>query len=121
MSSSENRRILRALLGALLWAAVALFPASAALADALDARMAAGEVGEQLDGYVGIVIDNPSGELRALVGDINRRRREKYRGIAAKRQVEVAQVAALAGQKLVERTPSGRFVRDTGGNWRRRR
>ena len=120
MNSSERRRVLRALLGALLWAAVALFPAPAAFADSLDARKARGEVGEQLDGYVGIAIENPSPELRALVDDINRRRLERYQSIAAQRKIDTTQVAARAGEKLVERTLPGHLVRDEQNRWRKR-
>ena len=108
-------------LNGLLVLALALFAAPAALADGLDDYKASGEVGEQLDGYVGIVSQSPSAEVKATVDGINKKRREKYVGIAEARGIDVSQVAGLAGKKLAERTPSGQYVRDGSGKWRKRK
>ncbi len=106
---------------ALLAVSAALLMAPAALADSLDERKAARDIGEQLDGYVGIAIENPPPELLTLVDRINENRREKYQAIAAKRQIDTALVAALAGEKLVARALPGHLVRDKEGRWRKRK
>jgi len=105
----------------LLILALALFAAPAVLADGLDTYKASGEVGEQLDGYVGIVTGSPSAEVKATVDDINKKRRTKYASIAKERGLNVSQVAALAGKKLATRTPSGQYIRDDTGKWRKRK
>ncbi|MFQ5474165.1 MAG: YdbL family protein [Dehalococcoidia bacterium] len=127
-TTQEDREVERArppiamrhVLRALLIVAFALAAAPGAHADALDDLKASGRVGEQIDGYVGIVTSSPSEELRALVDDINRKRRERYAEIARKRGVDISQVAALAGEKLVLRAPPGQYVRDSRGEWRKR-
>jgi uncharacterized protein YdbL (DUF1318 family) len=94
--------------------------ASAASAETLDGAKSAGKIGEGLDGYVHLVDENASAEVKALVSGVNDKRREKYASIAKKRGAPVADVAALAGAKLVERTPAGQSVMDSSGNWRKK-
>ena len=120
MKRSRAQIATQPLLNGLLVLAFALFTALAVQADTLDGYKASGLLGEQLDGYVGIVTHSPSPEVKATADDVNRKRREKYSGIAETRGLEVSQVAALAGEKLVERTPSGQYVRDSSGRWRKR-
>jgi hypothetical protein len=76
-----------------------------------------GFVGQQADGYVGIV--NPPGtpELQKLVADINLQRREGYQKIAAEKQIPLAQIEALSGEKLISRARSGEWVRGADGKW----
>lgn len=91
-----------------------------AAADALGDAKRAGLVGEQADGYLGIVEPPGSAAVRALVEDINDRRRERYRGIAADNGIELEAVELLAGQKAIEKTPAGQFIRLPSGPWRRK-
>ena len=76
---------------------------------------AKGLVGEQADGYLGVV--SGGGEASALAREVNAKRRAEYAEIAQKRGTTVEAVAALAGKKLVERTPGGQYVRGSGGGW----
>ena len=105
----------------LLILALSLFAAPAVLADGLDTYKASGQVGEQLDGYVGIVTASPSGEIKATVNDINKKRRAKYASIAKERGIDISQVAALAGKKLAKRIPPGQYIQDGSGQWRKRK
>ena len=75
-----------------------------------------GLVGEQADGYHGVVGSGPP-EARTLAKSVNAERRDEYRGIAKKRGIETEAVAALAGKKLVQRTPKGQYVRGSDGSW----
>jgi uncharacterized protein YdbL (DUF1318 family) len=86
----------------------------------LDAAKSQGLVGEKADGYLGIVGANPSAEVKALANSVNTQRRAKYEEIARKNGTAVDAVAALAGQKLVDRAPAGQWVTDAAGNWRRK-
>ena len=89
-------------------------------ADALDDAKAAGQVGERIDGYLGVVDANAPSDVRALVDQINARREAKYKEIAGKQGAPVAAVAQITGKKLIERTPAGQYVLGADGQWRRK-
>ena len=91
-----------------------------AAAQSLDQAKAAGQVGERIDGYVGVVDANAPGNVRAMVDQVNAERRAKYAEIAAERGTSVQAVAQIAGQKLIERTPGGQFVLGADGQWRQK-
>lgn len=94
------------------------WPLPSAAASDLDAAKAAGWVGERPDGYLGVVSPSaPPSSAHALVEDINRRRRAHYREIAQREGTDVDVVAALAGKKLIARTPAGQYVMDAAGQW----
>jgi len=79
--------------------------------------MAAGTVGEQADGYLGIN-GSVSAEVRAEVESINIKRRAAYTDLAAKRGVTVADVAAATGcQTLANRVKQGQVYRIGTGGW----
>jgi uncharacterized protein YdbL (DUF1318 family) len=91
-----------------------------ARADALDDAKAAGIVGEQANGYLAVVEPPGSAAARSLVQEINDRRRARYAAIAERNGVELEAVELLAGQKAIEKTPPGQFVRLSDGAWRRK-
>jgi uncharacterized protein YdbL (DUF1318 family) len=96
---------------------VAWLAGSQAWALSLDEAKAAGLVGEQGDGYIGAV--NPSSEVMQLVEDINRKRLEHYQGIAAKNNLDLNDVAKLAGTKLIEKAAPADMVKGAGG-WKQK-
>ena len=100
-------------------ACAALLLATSALASPLDDARRAGQVGEQVDGYLGVVPGAPA-SAQKLVDSINVERAERYAEIAARNDTTPAAVAALAGQKLTERAAPGEWVRDADGSWRKR-
>jgi uncharacterized protein YdbL (DUF1318 family) len=100
-------------------ACVALLLALPAAASPLDDAKAAGQLGEQADGYLGLPPGAPA-SARALADQINSERAEHYAQIAARNGTEPTAVAALAGQKLVERAPAGQWVRGPDGSWKKK-
>ncbi|RMG91581.1 MAG: DUF1318 domain-containing protein [Zetaproteobacteria bacterium] len=80
-----------------------------------------GLVGEQSNGYLGIVHPPASPEIRRLVNEINRKRKTRYRSIASRTGTTLDQVEALAGKKAIEKTAPGLFVRLPSGRWIRKR
>jgi len=81
---------------------------------------ATGLVGEQADGYLGIV-GAATPELRARVSTVNIRRRSAYTQLAASRRVQVLAVAAtMACELLSTSVLPGQYYRLTDGVWRRR-
>ena len=109
----------RALL-ALPLAAAAMVLAAPARAGALAEAKAAGWVGERIDGYVGIVDPAAPPEVRALVKEINAKRRQKYEAIAAEQGIDLTKVEIIAGETLIERAKPGEWVTDRSGRWVRK-
>jgi len=101
-------------------ALVLVLAAAPVIAADLDAAKAAGQVGERVNGYVGLVDASAPGDVKALVEQVNAGRRKKYGEIAAKRGVPIEAVAAQAGAKLIERTPPGYYVMDSTGRWKKK-
>jgi len=73
----------------------------------------AGQVGEQADGYLGLVDADSS----AVVEEVNTKRRAKYEKIAANTGAPLAAVAERAGVMLLERTEAGHYIRSASGEW----
>jgi len=99
--------------------------AAATFATAADAASAAIEaakdnciVGEQSDGYLGIVDDAAASEgIRREVRSINQQRKSAFASLAAKNGVTIEDTAALTGKKLVENAGSGECVQLPDGSW----
>ncbi|SEA39753.1 YdbL family protein [Alkalimonas amylolytica] len=77
-----------------------------------------GLIGEQINGYLGVVQANA--EAQQIVELINDARRAEYSRIARDNNIAVADVEARAGQRAIERTPAGQFVK-LDGQWVRKR
>ena len=93
---------------------LALFLAAPALALNLDEAKSQGLVGEKIDGYIGAV--KSSSAVNALVNSINSQRKSHYRQISKKNGTSLSTVERLAGEKLINRAPSGQYV-NRGSGW----
>lgn len=100
-----------------LYILLPLLLSQAAVAMSLDVAKANGYVGEQYDGYIGVVHHNVPEDVHALVSNVNAKRRAHYQSISQKTQTSLANVEALAGQKAIERTPAGQYIKLKGGGW----
>ena len=94
--------------------------AGPAFALSLNEAKAEGLVGEKIDGFVGTVVADPSAEVRELVEQVNRQRRQKYDEVAKGRGVPLDAVAKITGEKQLERTPAGQYVAGADGRWRQK-
>ena len=103
-------------------AGVALGLATAASAQrdpAYAAARSAGQVGEQPDGYLGIV-GAASGDLRALVNSINIQRKSAYTQKATASGATVEQLAFTSGCNLIAQTSTGEKYKSPDGTWKTR-
>ena len=100
-------------------AAVLATPALAQRDPAYAAARAIGEVGEQPDGYLGVV-GAGSPELRALVSNINIQRKSAYTAKAQASGATVEQLAFTSGCNLIEKTAAGEKYRSPDGVWKTR-
>ena len=87
----------------------------------VDAAIARGEVGEQIDGYLGIVDGaNPSSEVRASVQDINIKRKSVYTERAETSGSSPTILAQLTGEKQIKKAAPGTYIKDASGVWKRK-
>ncbi len=103
--------------------ALAAAPVLAQGADpVVEAARSSGYVGEQADGYLGVVKAGGAADLKARVDAINIQRRAIYTDTAsAKPGVTVADVgAAAACNQFKNRVAPGQWYRDQTGAWRER-
>ncbi|MFQ5563161.1 MAG: YdbL family protein [Parvularculaceae bacterium] len=88
--------------------------ASAAIEDAKSRCI----VGEQADGYLGVVkAEEADDALRREVRDVNQQRKAYYAEIATRNGVTIEVTAALTAEKLINQAPSGQCVRNQQGVW----
>jgi hypothetical protein len=86
----------------------------------LDEAKQQGLVGEDASGYLEAVVARPDKAVRDLVAEVNAKRRAEYERIADENGIDVADVEALAGKKAIEKTAPGHYVRLPGEDWRRK-
>jgi len=96
-------------------------PALAQRDPAYEAARSAGQVGEKMDGYLGIV-GASNGELQRIVSDVNIKRRALYsqRALAAKPPVTLEEYALTAGCIAIGRTRPGEKYQAPDGSWQTR-
>lgn len=83
------------------------------------AARSAGQIGEQPDGYIGIV-GAATPELRALVADINIKRKAAYTQKASASGATVEQMAFTSGCNLIASTSPGEKYQTPSGVWKTR-
>lgn len=93
--------------------------ASAQRDPAYAAARAAGQVGEKADGYLGYVTA-PSPALRAVIEDINIKRKAVYADKAKAKGATVEEYALTSGCLLVAQTTPGEKYQAPDGSWQTR-
>ncbi|HAY07687.1 MAG TPA: YdbL family protein [Hyphomonas sp.] len=109
------------LMSALLALAALAFAPNASAGDPqIDAARAAGEIGERIDGYLGVVTASPDPALVRKVQDINNRRRAVYEQTARDNNTTVQIVAQLTGEKQIAKLEAGQYYMDASGSWKQK-
>ena len=87
----------------------------------VDGAKARGEIGEQIDGYLGIVDGaSPSTAVKNAMREINIARKAVYTEAAAGSGQPAAVFAQLTGEKQIKKAAQGHYVRDAGRVWKRK-
>ena len=108
------------LIAALVGIAVVAGTSAYAQGDASAQLRASGHVGEQADGYLGLVDAAPAA-VRSQMESVNIQRRAAYTQLAAQRGATIEEVAAAtACQLFVTRVGPDQYYRLPDGVWRRR-
>lgn len=116
---TSYRTFAKALVAGLVLAGLAVSgPALAQRDPAYDAARRAGQVGEKMDGYLGVVGDQAA-SVRNLVSDINIRRRANYaeRAQAAQPPATLQEYAFTQGCILIARLEDGLKYQAPDGTW----
>lgn len=103
-------------------AAVLALAATPALADrdpAYASARANGQIGEKMDGYLGIV-GAASPELQRLINDINIKRRAVYAERAQQNNATLEEYSISAGCQLILKTVPGEKYQAPNGTWQTR-
>ena len=75
---------------------------------------AAGLLGEQPNGYLGVV--KAQGNAAEIARLINDARRAEYQRLAKNNNIQLADVETMAGKKALEKTPVGQYIQ-LNGKW----
>ena len=101
-------------------AAVSLVAAGAAyaLSPRLETAKANCVIGEQADGYLGIVDPaRADADMRREVREVNQQRKEAYESLAATNGVTTEVAAQVTAERILNGAPSGQCIRDQNGQW----
>ena len=99
---------------------ISMMAVSVAAASPLTKPKADGLIGEQADGYVGLVRQDVPADIRKLVNDVNAKRKAGYQKIAAKEGTSLKDVEKVGGNTAIEKTLKGNYIRDASGAWRKK-
>ena len=87
--------------------------------DIRDAK-AQGLVDEANTGYIAAVKSPASAEVRALIADVNAKRKAQFTATAKKTGTRTDQVAHRFYELAVQRTSPGGFYQDSSGRWKKK-
>jgi uncharacterized protein YdbL (DUF1318 family) len=76
-------------------------------------------VGEANTGYLA-PIGTPSAEVKALVSEVNAKRKAEFKRTAEKTGATLQQVQFRFYELAVQRTKPGHYYQDPGGSWKQK-
>lgn len=80
----------------------------------LSQAKSAGLLGEQPNGYLGVV--KAQGDAEEIAQLINEARRAEYQRLAKDNGIQLSDVETIAGKKALEKTPDGQYIL-LNGKW----
>jgi uncharacterized protein YdbL (DUF1318 family) len=116
MMMKSNNRIAKVFLALL----ISMLAVSVAVASPLTKPKADGLIGEQANGYIGLVDQNAPADIKKLVKDVNAKRKAGYQKIAAKQGTSLADVEKVGGNTAIQKTLKGNYIRESSGGWRKK-
>ena len=96
---------------------ISMMAMSVAVASPLAQPKADGLIGEQANGYIGLVQQNVPADIKRLVNDVNAKRKAGYQRIAKKQGTSLAEVERVGGNTAIEKTLRGNYIRNANGSW----
>jgi len=96
---------------------ISMMAMSVAVASPLAQPKADGLIGEQANGYIGLVQQNVPANIKSLVSEVNAKRKAGYQRIAKKQGTSLAEVERVGGNTAIEKTLRGNYIRNANGSW----
>ncbi len=94
--------------------------ASTAVAADLTSAKSQGWIGEQTNGYLGLVRSDAPADVKALIADVNKKRKARYQETANKHGTPLSEVEKVGGNTTIAKTLPGNFIQDGSGRWRKK-
>ncbi len=88
-------------------------------ADLASAKQA-GWLGEQSNGYLGLVNPKAPADVKQLMKSVNSKRLQHYKRIASRNGIPLVQVEQMAGRKAIQKSAPGAYIRLASGSWKRK-
>ena len=86
----------------------------------LHSAKAQGLIGEANSGYLAAVKKPVSDEVKALIEDVNAKRKDKFQNTAKKTGTTAVQVSNRFYELAVQKTAAGHYYQDKNGNWKKK-
>ena len=96
------------------------FASQAAWAIDIHEAKDSGLVGEARTGYLAAVKTPASDDVKALISEVNSKRKAKFQEAAAKTDATLEQVQYRFYELAVQKTRSGHYYQDASGNWKKK-
>jgi len=104
----------------ILPALLLLFAFQGAWAIDLQTAKDQGLVGEANTGYLAAVSKPASSEVKALIADVNAKRKARFKNTAEKTKTTLPQVSNRFYELAVRRTRAGHYYQDASGKWKKK-
>ncbi len=100
-----------------IFATCLMLMALSAYAMDLNTAKSQGYVGEQQNGYLGLVNSSAPADARRLMDQVNSQRRSEYQSIARSNGIDLKSVETMAGKKAIDKTARGQYIQAPNGQW----
>ncbi|GJL52347.1 MAG: hypothetical protein NPIRA01_35740 [Nitrospirales bacterium] len=117
--TQQHRSIILQLFTILL-ITVSLHAGNTAFAATLDEAKSQGFLGETVSGYLALVTPTAPPDMKALMNEINQKRKDKYQEIAKRNKTTLKAVETLAGKTALLKTEAGHYVQLPNGQWQKK-
>lgn len=88
-----------------------------AFAADLTAAKQQGWIGEQNDGYLGLVRASAPADVKALIAKVNAQRKAEFAQIARRNGIAEAEAARVFAREAEARTTPGNYIQNPAGGW----
>jgi len=96
---------------------ILFFAVQSAWAIDIHAAKDQGLVGEATSGYLAAVQSPASNDVKALIADVNKKRKAQFESTAQKTGTTMAQVQNRFYELAVQKTRAGHYYQDPTGKW----
>ncbi len=96
---------------------VMIVPLVASAEFLLGKAKSAGQVGEQRDGYLGLVDQRAPADIKKMVVDTNQRRKQRYQNVAERLGSPLEKVGKTAAMRHFKHAQPGELIQAEDGSW----